>query len=104
MAGKPSSHGKRIRGHRGVALRKRRMERTGWLCEDCTAEGVVRQATIVDHIVPLALGGEDIDENTRNLCDHHNTVRTAEQFNRMPKLPTGLDGWPVQETSKISAG
>lgn len=95
--GTASSHGKRIRGHKGVALRKRRMARTNWLCEDCLAKDppVTRAATVVDHIKPLSLGGEDVDENTRNLCDPCDEVHTAEQFSRPLKRETGLDGWPV---------
>jgi 5-methylcytosine-specific restriction protein A len=74
------------------------MARTGWLCEDCLAKSprVVTTATVVDHILPLSLGGEDIDENTRNLCDPCHEIRTAEQFGRMPKRTTGEDGWPVE--------
>lgn len=97
LAGKPSSYGIRIRGHRGVALRKRRMARTGWLCEDCLAKQprVVTPATVVDHIKPLALGGADVDANTRNLCGLCHEVRTAEQFGRPKPQTIGLDGWPV---------
>lgn len=35
---------------------------------------------MVDHIKPLALGGLDVDENTRNLCDPCHVEVTAEQF------------------------
>ena len=88
----------RIRGRRGVALRKRRLERSNYLCTDClnSSPRVIRTADVVDHIVPLALGGEDIDDNTRNLCDEHHQIRTAEQFGYRPPRPeTGEDGWPV---------
>ena len=97
MAGLPSSHGIRIRGHKGVALRRRRMERTNWLCEDCLAKKPkqVRVSTVVDHIKPLGLGGEDEDRNTRNLCDPCHEIRTAEQFGRIAKPTIGLDGWPL---------
>jgi 5-methylcytosine-specific restriction protein A len=78
-----------------VRLRKRRMERTNWLCEDCSAVGRTTRATVVDHTKPLALGGEDIDDNTRNLCDPCHEKRTAEQFGHKPKLTYGEDGWPI---------
>ena len=90
-----SSPGKRIRGRRGVELRERRMARSKWLCEDCQAQARVTAATVVDHIKPLALGGEDIDENTRNLCDPCHEKRTAEQFGRRVRQSIGLDGWPA---------
>lgn len=93
----PSSHGKRIRGHAGVALRESRLRRTNGLCEDCKSEGRVKVADVVDHIRPLALGGQDVDSNTRNLCHEHHDKRTAEQFGRdyRPKVTTGADGWPI---------
>lgn len=85
----------RLRGRRAVAQRQRRLRRTSYLCEDCKAEGRVTLATVVDHIIPLSKGGPDTDENTRNLCDEHNTRRTAEQFGHKVKRPVGLDGWPL---------
>lgn len=96
MGGLPSSHGIRIRGHKGVALRKARMRRTHWLCEDCLASGATSAATVVDHICPLSLGGKDVDENTRNLCDPCHEKRTAEQFGFTLKPTIGLDGWPIE--------
>ena len=94
---KPSSADKRIRGYKGVALRKQRMARTNWLCERCLPKRT-RAATVVDHIKPLSLGGEDIDANTRNLCDQCHAEVTAEQFgHRPPKRQIGLDGWPIED-------
>ena len=85
----------RLRGRLGVQQRNRRLQRTNYLCEMCQAEGRTTAATIVDHIKPLALGGEDIDENTRNLCHPCHTKRTAEQFGHRSCLSIGTDGWPV---------
>jgi 5-methylcytosine-specific restriction protein A len=87
--------GERLRGRAGVAQRKRRLQRTKYLCEDCLAAGFHRLATIVDHTLPLALGGEDTDDNTRNLCDDHNRIRTAEQFGYRQRQEIGADGWPT---------
>ena len=97
--GQLSSLGKRIRGHKGVALRKKRMALSGWLCVDCLAQKPPRltTATVVDHIVPLSLGGEDVTSNTRNLCDRHHEIRTAEQFGHRVKAIIGPDGWAVEE-------
>lgn len=85
----------RLRGRKAVEQRKRRLSRTNGLCEDCLAEGRVSIATIVDHTIPLAHGGSDDDENTRNLCDEHNRKRTAEQFGHRYKQAIGADGWPI---------
>ncbi|QIG81885.1 HNH endonuclease [Sphingosinithalassobacter tenebrarum] len=46
----------------------------------CLAQGRTEPAVEVDHIKPLALGGLDVDENTRNLCEPHHRAVTAEQF------------------------
>jgi 5-methylcytosine-specific restriction protein A len=86
----------RKRGDAAVKQRKRRMERTKWLCEDCKAEGRYVPAKVVDHIKPLALGGSDEDSNTRNLCHSHHQIRTAEQFGHRKKVKIGVDGWPVE--------
>lgn len=70
------------------------MERTYWLCEDCLSAGIVRSATVADHVIPLSRNGLDIDENTRNLCDDCHRIRTAEQFGHKLKQAMGMDGWP----------
>lgn len=85
----------RLRGRAGVEQRKRRLQRTNGLCEDCLNCGATQVAVEVDHIVPLCLGGSDEDDNTRNLCGHHHKMRTAEQFGRVRRAVIGFDGWPV---------
>lgn len=72
--------GERIRGRRGVELRKRRL-RNEPLCRMCRAEGRVTVATVPDHIVPLALGGEDVDDNCQSLCADHHAEKTALEGN-----------------------
>ena len=87
-----NNHG-RIQGRKGQELRQRRLKRTHGLCEDCLPDRIVA-ASVVDHIIPLALGGVDIDSNTRNLCDPCHAKRTAEQFGHKLKVEIGTDGWP----------
>ncbi|WP_275230899.1 HNH endonuclease [Novosphingobium album (ex Liu et al. 2023)] len=70
----------RLRGRAGQKQRKRRLARTRGLCERCLARGLTRLADVVDHVVPLALGGSDDDQNTRNLCEPCHLEVTAEQF------------------------
>jgi hypothetical protein len=55
-------------------------------------------ATVVDHIVPLAKGGSDEDDNTRNLCEPCHQVVTAEQFDHQVARGArgvGRDGRPT---------
>lgn len=70
----------RLRGRAGQAQRARRLARTDGLCERCEAKGRVTLATVVDHVVPLAKGGSDEDDNTRNLCDPCHLEVGVEQF------------------------
>lgn len=86
--------GERIRGRKGVELRKRRL-RNEPLCRDCAGQGIAQAATTPDHIKPLAHGGEDIDSNIRCLCQPCHAKRTAEQFGHKVKTEIGLDGWPI---------
>jgi 5-methylcytosine-specific restriction protein A len=88
----------RLRGRAGQKQRQRRMDRTDGLCEMCDDEGLVVLATVVNHKVPLAHGGEDIDSNTENLCARHDAIVTARQFGK--SVPTegkgiGRDGRPT---------
>jgi 5-methylcytosine-specific restriction protein A len=74
------------------------MARTNGLCERCLDRDIVRLATVVDHIVPLALGGEDVDDNTRNLDDACHAEVTAEQFGHAAPVEArgvGKDGRPT---------
>ncbi|MDB5540539.1 MAG: endonuclease [Devosia sp.] len=88
----------RLRGRAGVKQRDRRLKRTNYLCEDCEALGRITLATVVDHTIPLSKGGPDTDENTRNLCDEHDAIRTAEQFGfkaPTPKQAIAINGRPI---------
>jgi 5-methylcytosine-specific restriction protein A len=89
---------RRVRGSAGQKMRARRLARTDGLCEMCNAEGLTTLATVVNHKVPLAHGGEEIDANTENLCDRHDAIVTAKQFDRAePRAVVGTDtdGWPI---------
>lgn len=64
----------------------------------CDAEGLVTLATVVNHKIPLAHGGPDIDENTENLCARHDASVTAKQFGRAEPIKAkgiGRDGRPT---------
>lgn len=89
---------RRVRGGKGQRMRERRMARTHGLCEMCDAEGKVALATVVNHKVPLAHGGLDVDENTENLCKRHDDEVTAHQFGKAEPVAArgiGRDGRPT---------
>jgi 5-methylcytosine-specific restriction protein A len=50
-----------------------------WDCEKCHC-GVFASAIDVDHIVPLAHGGEDIDSNIQALCRACHKLKTRSDF------------------------
>ena len=93
----------RLRGRAAVAQRRRRLARTNGLCERCTGQGRwkgkglnrVSEATVVNHIIPLAHGGSDEDANTENLCAPCDLIVTAEQFGHRKRVTIGVDGWPA---------
>ena len=86
----------RLRGRPGERQRKRRLQMHP-LCAECQKLGRITPTDEIDHIIPLAIGGTDTDENTRNLCDEHNLKRTAEQFDLKSPVPAiGQDGWPIE--------
>ena len=86
------SSDQRLRGRAGQRQRERRLRRTNGLCERCAEQGRTTIATVVDHTQPLALGGLDVDDNTRNLCDPCHLEVTAEQFGHAaPIADRGVD-------------
>ncbi len=64
-------------------------KRTGWrrkrlwfirrhpLCAKCLARGIREKAIDVDHIVPLAEGGDDDPDNLQALCKSCHSRKTA---------------------------
>lgn len=88
----------RLRGRRAVEQRLRRL-RAEPLCRDCASAGIVREASVPDHIVPLAQGGDDSDANIRNLCRSCHDTRTREQFGLKKKARITVSGWPEDEPS-----
>jgi 5-methylcytosine-specific restriction protein A len=61
----------------------------------CEAEGLTTLATVVNHKLPLAHGGLDVDENTENLCKRHDDEVTAKQFYKRMVVGVDQDGWPT---------
>lgn len=56
------------------------------LCVECTKLGRTTEATIVDHIQPVRLGGEMWDEtNYQSLCKPHHQAKSAKERHQQPK-------------------
>jgi 5-methylcytosine-specific restriction protein A len=53
---------------RDLQRERARLFREQPLCAECAKSGRVTVATIRDHIIPLAEGGQDVPENTQGLC------------------------------------
>jgi 5-methylcytosine-specific restriction protein A len=71
--------GERLRGRAGQVARKRRLDAEP-ACRRCRDRGFTTIATVPDHIQPLALGGLDVDDNIRCLCEPCHLEVTAEEF------------------------
>jgi 5-methylcytosine-specific restriction endonuclease McrA len=66
------------------------------LCRMCSALGLVRAATVADHIKPHR-GDEDLffEGELQPLCETcHNKLKKIEE-SRGYSIETGADGWPV---------
>lgn len=73
-----SSHSKQRHGRPWQRLRRMKLRRNP-LCQDCLAQGVVRAAVVVDHVVALSLGGSVMKlENLRSLCHNCHVLKTTE--------------------------
>jgi 5-methylcytosine-specific restriction protein A len=59
-------------------------------------------ATTPDHIIPLAQGGTDTEDNIRCLCASCHRIRTAQQFGYRVPQQIGPDGWPITVTEPDS--
>ncbi len=82
---------KRVRGRRLQAQRAVLFAREP-LCRTCAANGLVVMATIRDHVVPLAEGGADDDENVQPLCQSCSDVKTHEESTRGRRRADGAGG------------
>lgn len=84
---------KRIRGRRAVDIRRQYL-RLHPLCARCMASGRVREATEVDHILPLFKGGADTHDNRQGLCRECHAEKTDADLSRRA-AGADLTGWPT---------
>ena len=86
----------RLRGRKAVERRKR------WLyahplCVTCEAQGRVRAAVELDHIIPLSKGGADDESNLAGLCHLCHELKSLAEKGHTKRQTIGLDGFPVAE-------
>lgn len=75
----------RIRGNSLYAIRRKHFQ-SHPLCVTCEAEGRVRLATELDHIVPLWEGGHEAESNRQGLCNPCHQAKTAAEAGRRASL------------------
>jgi 5-methylcytosine-specific restriction enzyme A len=66
----------RIRGYELTKIRERILLRDGYACQRC---GRVSVDLIVDHIVPLHLGGQEADSNRQALCVRCHDLKSEQE-------------------------
>lgn len=53
------------------------------LCRECKKQGKVKEATVVDHIIPIEEGGPRYDMlNLQSLCESHHNQKSAKEGHR----------------------
>lgn len=78
----------RLRGRRWMAMRKRIITAHP-ICQICNAA----VAEVVDHIVPLAKGGTNDDDNLQSACKPCNVSKGVKASYQARII--GADGWPI---------
>jgi len=76
--GRPNA-GERGYGQAWRVRRERVLKRDGGLCVPCRQDGRLVPATMVDHIRPKYLGGDDDDANLRAICRRCHDTKTGQE-------------------------
>lgn len=83
---------KRTTGRKLQASRHRLFSKSP-LCVMCQKRGKVTPAKHRDHIVALANGGKDTDDNVQALCLECHREKTASDLGVNYRPPTPVTGW-----------
>ena len=87
----------RIRGRRLQAIRERVL-RASPLCVHCQAQGIVRAAVHVDHIIAVTNGGDDSawdDSNRQGLCHACHETKTRKDLGQKQRYGCDVNGYPL---------
>lgn len=87
----PAKATNRIRGRKLQSIRSAQYRRQPF-CVRCLELGISRVFDVIDHTIPLALGGLDEASNRRPLCTPCHLVVTEEQFGRARAGSRGGEG------------
>lgn len=88
------STNERIRGRKLQRIREAHFSQNP-LCVNCKAQGRVRPATQLDHIVALTNGGTDTEDNRQGLCLDCHEAKTRRDLGYGPSSACGVDGRPL---------
>jgi hypothetical protein len=47
------------------------------LCVECQKIGIIKATDEIDHVIPLAMGGTDTDDNVQGLCYEHHAKKSS---------------------------
>lgn len=75
------------------------------LCRHCKARGVLKFATDVDHVTPIANGGAELDQsNLQSLCHTCHSQKTrSENGGNVVLLGCATDGTPIDPSHHWNA-
>ena len=88
----------RIRGRRLQRMRAEHFRKNP-LCLRCQAKGIIRLATALDHVTPLAKEKrpDAPDMPRQGLCKECHDTKTAEDFGLRNRIRYGVDGNPIED-------
>jgi 5-methylcytosine-specific restriction protein A len=66
----------RIRGYELTKIRERILLRDGYKCRHC---GRLSKRLIIDHIIPLHVGGSESDTNRQALCGPCHDIKSVQE-------------------------
>ena len=74
-------HGSRLQGYLWEEIRQRILERDHFRCVSCGSQDRCE----VDHVVAIALGGTDEDDNLQTLCYVHHKIKSKTDAYKIAK-------------------
>lgn len=91
----------RFTGRPWRRLREAVLVRDKYLCQPCLRSGRYTEAQEVDHIIPLAKGGNSEPSQLQSICVACHKQKTQVDSGNGKKIAIGSDGFPV--SARIAA-